>query len=58
MLASDPETAVDGADAVIVTHASELYRKVVSPLVQPVIDVVRLFKSRTDQPAALCGIGW
>jgi GDP-mannose 6-dehydrogenase len=58
MLAPDAETAVLGADAVIVTHANDLYRKVVAPLVQPVIDVVRLFKARADQPAALCGIGW
>lgn len=58
MLAQDAETAVAGADAVIVTHANDLYRKVVAPLVKPVIDVVRLFKSRADQPPALCGIGW
>ncbi|WP_323041330.1 nucleotide sugar dehydrogenase [Gemmobacter sp.] len=58
MLAASAETAVAGADAVIVTHASDLYRQVVAPLVQPVIDVVRLFKSRADQPAAVCGIGW
>lgn len=58
MLASSAEAAVAGADAVIVTHASDLYRQVVAPLVQPVIDVVRLFKARADQPAAVCGIGW
>ena len=58
MLAPDAETAVAGADAVIVTHANDLYRKVVAPLVKPVIDVVRLFRSRADQPPALCGIGW
>ncbi|WP_051294452.1 nucleotide sugar dehydrogenase [Gemmobacter nectariphilus] len=58
MLAANAEAAVAGADAVIVTHASDLYRKVVAPLAQPVIDVVRLFKARAEQPAALCGIGW
>ena len=58
MLAKDAETAVQGADAVIVTHANDLYRRVVAPLVQPVIDVARLFKARADQPAAVCGIGW
>jgi GDP-mannose 6-dehydrogenase len=58
MLAPDAETAVANADAVIVTHANDLYRKVVAPLAKPVIDVVRLFKARADQPPALCGIGW
>jgi GDP-mannose 6-dehydrogenase len=58
MLAADAETAVAMADAVIVTHASDLYRKVVAPLAKPVIDVVRLFRARADQPPALCGIGW
>lgn len=58
MLAADAETAVATADAVIVTHANDLYRKVVAPLAKPVIDVVRLFKARADQPPALCGIGW
>lgn len=58
MLAPDAETAVANADAVIVTHANEIYRKAVAPLVKPVIDVVRLFKARIDQPASVCGIGW
>ena len=58
MLAEDAEAAVRGADAVIVTHANDLYRRVVAPLVKPVIDVARLFKARADQPPSVCGIGW
>ena len=58
MLAPDAETAVADADAVIVTHANDRYRALVAGLAKPVIDVVRLFKARDDQPPAVCGIGW
>lgn len=58
MLACDAATAVTSADAVIVTHAHPTYRALAAATDKPVIDVARLWKSRADQPANLCGIGW
>ncbi len=58
MIAADAETAVEGAEAVIVTHACDSYRKLAAESEAPVIDLVRLFRDPADQPAALCGIGW
>jgi GDP-mannose 6-dehydrogenase len=43
---------------VIVTHAHPTYRALAAATDKPVIDVARLWKSRADQPANLCGIGW
>jgi GDP-mannose 6-dehydrogenase len=58
MLAASAAAAVAGADAVIVTHAHNDYRALAAATDKPVIDVARLWKSRADQPANLCGIGW
>ncbi|MCO6177016.1 nucleotide sugar dehydrogenase [Ciceribacter sp. RN22] len=58
MLAKDAATAVAEADAVIVTQAHPPYRALTAATDKPVIDVARLWKSRADQPANLCGIGW
>lgn len=58
MLAASAAEAVEQADAVIVTHAHPIYRALAATTDKPVIDVARLYKSRADQPANLCGIGW
>lgn len=58
MLARDAAAAVAEADAVIVTHAHSAYRALTAVTDKPVIDVVRLWKSRADQPANYSGIGW
>ena len=58
MLADSAAAAVDAADAVIVTHAHPAYRALAATTDKPVIDVVRLWKSRADQPTNLSGIGW
>lgn len=58
MLAASAAEAMAGADAVIVTHAHKDYRALAAATDKPVIDVARLWKSRADQPANLCGIGW
>lgn len=58
MLVPDAADAVEVADAVIVTHAHPNYRALAAATKKPVIDVVRLWKSRADQPDNLCGIGW
>jgi GDP-mannose 6-dehydrogenase len=58
MLAEDAADAVANSDAVIVTHAHPAYRALAAATGKPVIDVARLWKSRADQPANLCGIGW
>lgn len=58
MLATSAADAVAQADAVIVTHAHPTYRALAAASTKPVIDVARLYKSRADQPANLCGIGW
>jgi len=58
MLAEDAAAAVADSDALIVTHAHPAYRALAAATGKPVIDVARLWKSRADQPANLCGIGW
>jgi GDP-mannose 6-dehydrogenase len=58
MLVTDPADAVAAADAIVVTHAHPAYRALAATTAKPVIDVARLWASRTDQPAHLCGIGW
>lgn len=58
MLRPSADDAVAGADAVIVTHSNDSYRKLVEGLTQPVIDVARLFKTRNTQPSCVNGIGW
>jgi len=58
MLADSAAEAVASADAVIVTHAHNEYRALAAATDKPAIDVARLWKSRSDQPANLCGIGW
>lgn len=58
MLAISAAGAVAQADAVIVTHAHPTYRALAAASTKPVINVARLYKSRADQPANLCGIGW
>jgi GDP-mannose 6-dehydrogenase len=58
MIATTAESAVEGAEAVIVTHSNDLYRRLAQTIAQPVIDVVRLFRDRADQPAVVSGIGW
>lgn len=58
MLRPCPQSAVAEAEAVIVTHANDLYRATVAPLAKPVIDVARLFKARATQPNCISGIGW
>ena len=58
MLAEDAADAVADSDALIVTHAHPAYRALAAATGKPVIDVARLWKSRADQPANLCGIGW
>jgi GDP-mannose 6-dehydrogenase len=58
MLAINAAEAVAVADAVIITHAHPTYRALAASTDKPVIDVARLYKSRADQPANLCGIGW
>ena len=58
MMVSSGAEAVASADAVIVTHAHSDYRALAAATDKPVIDVARLWKSRADQPANLCGIGW
>ncbi|MCC5973496.1 MAG: UDP-glucose/GDP-mannose dehydrogenase family protein [Rubellimicrobium sp.] len=58
MLAEDAAAALAASDALIVTHAHPAYRALAAATGKPVIDVARLWKSRADQPANLCGIGW
>lgn len=58
MLVEDAAEAVEGADAVVVTHAHPTYRALAATSGKPVIDLARLYKSRSDQPANLRGIGW
>jgi GDP-mannose 6-dehydrogenase len=58
MLVADAAEAVAQADAVIVTHAHPEYRALAATAGKPVVDVARLWKSRSDQPGNLCGIGW
>jgi len=58
MLTVSAADAVQGADAVIITHAHPTYRALAATTDKPVIDVARLYPSRADQPANLCGIGW
>lgn len=58
MLVTDASDAVANADAIIVTHAHDVYRALAASTDKPVIDVARLWKARADQPANLCGIGW
>jgi GDP-mannose 6-dehydrogenase len=58
MIAPDADSAVNGAEAVIVTHACEAYRRVAATTDAPVIDLVRLFRDPADQPAGVSGIGW
>lgn len=57
MLVDSPEAAVSAADAVIVTHANDAYRKVIETTFKPTVDVVRLFKDQA-QPPLVAGIGW
>lgn len=57
MLTDTPEAAVQGADAIIVTHANDIYRDVVLASSKPTIDVVRLFKGQSTPPL-VAGIGW
>ncbi len=58
MLVADGAQAVAQADAVIVTHAHPEYRALAASTEKPVVDVARLWRSRSDQPGNLCGIGW
>ncbi len=58
MLTGSAAEAVAGADAIIVTHAHPTYRALAASTNKPVIDLARLYKSRSDQPANFCGIGW
>ena len=58
MLAADAAAAIDGADAVIVTHPHPEYRALAATTDAPVIDLARLWPARSDQPAHVCGIGW
>ncbi len=58
MLRPSAAAAVAEAEAVIVTQASAAYRDCVAAAGKPAIDVVRLFRDRADQPAAVAGIGW
>ncbi|MCC6305676.1 MAG: UDP-glucose/GDP-mannose dehydrogenase family protein [Rhodobacteraceae bacterium] len=58
MLRPSAADAVAAAEAVIVTQASAPYRDCVAAAGKPVIDVVRLFRDRADQPATVAGIGW
>lgn len=58
MLRDCPKAVVSEADAVIVTHANDLYREAVSGAGDtPVIDVCRLFKA-APQRTDIRGIGW
>lgn len=58
MLRQTAAAAIAEADAVIVTHGSPEYRAAVGEAGKPTIDVVRLFRDRAAQPAAVDGIGW
>lgn len=58
MLADSAAEAVAEADVVIVTHAHPTYRALAAATAKPVIDLARLYKSRSDQPANFSGIGW
>jgi GDP-mannose 6-dehydrogenase len=58
MLVDSAAEAVVRAQVVIVTHAHPTYRALAASIGKPVIDLARLYKSRSDQPANLCGIGW
>ena len=58
MLKDDLNDALTGADAVVVTHSTETYRRAVAGICTPVIDVARLFRNREAQPATVNGIGW
>ncbi len=58
MLVESAAEAVANADAVVVTHAHPTYRALAASIGKPVIDLARLYKSRSDQPANFCGIGW
>ena len=58
MLAASGAAAVAAADTIIITHAHPTYHALAATTEKPVIDVARLYKSRAEQPANLCGIGW
>jgi GDP-mannose 6-dehydrogenase len=58
MLVDYAPDAVAGADAVIVTQVTPIYRALAASTDKPVIDVARLWKARSDQPAHVSGIGW
>jgi GDP-mannose 6-dehydrogenase len=58
MLKPDPETALDGVDTVVVTHACPQYRTILANRPDlKVVDVVRLFKHAKPMPNYQ-GIGW
>ncbi len=58
MLRPTAAEAVAAAEAVIVTQASADYRTLAVQSGKPVIDVVRLFRNRAEQPDTVRGIGW
>jgi GDP-mannose 6-dehydrogenase len=57
LLAGSVDEALDGAEAVLVTHANDTYRAALADARVPVIDVVRLYDG-ADKPPVLNGIGW
>ncbi len=57
LLADSVDEALDGAEAVLVTHANDTYRAALADARVPVIDVVRLYDG-ADKPPVLNGIGW
>jgi GDP-mannose 6-dehydrogenase len=57
ILCDDAEAAIDGADAVIVTHNMPEYRERLAKHDIPVIDVVQLF-AEGSEPENCAGIGW
>ncbi|WP_425093676.1 nucleotide sugar dehydrogenase [Tropicimonas sp. S265A] len=57
LLVERPEHAIDGADAIIVTHNHGRYREIVKASFKPTIDLVRLFGNEVALPH-VDGIGW
>ena len=58
MMRAECEDVVHHADALIVTHANDLYRDVITKMADiPVIDVVRITAQTTSTPN-VNGIGW
>jgi GDP-mannose 6-dehydrogenase len=58
MLVASAVEAAARADAIVVTHALPTYRALAASSGKPVVDLARLYRSRSDQPANVCGIGW